>query len=151
MQPTLADFFDSASGPKVMEPAPTFIYFLALPPEIRDNIYEFIVTEPNTILSTCQKGATTPRFHSSSYKDRNVHDLNIFRVSKQVFHEARRIFFSRNVFDINLIEESSKLRYNFVPTEFDYAIKALRHIKVSVHLHNINASSVDHLAAEKLR
>ena len=125
------------------------IRFIDFPPEIRDNIYECIVGEPNPILSTCERGARTPRFYAASSRNRNVHDLNIFRASKQVFAEARRIFFSRNVFDINLIEENSGLRYNFVPTEWEYAIKALRHIKVSAYVARTTARR--HGAAVKLR
>jgi hypothetical protein len=116
------------------------INFLDFPREIRDRIYECILTEPNLILSTCKKDASTPLFRAASSRNRNVYDLNIFRGNKQVFHEARKIFFSHNTFDINLIEEMGTLRYNFVPTEWDYAITALRHIKVCVHL---RSSSTD--------
>jgi hypothetical protein len=78
--------------------------------------------------------ANTPPFRPTSTINQNVHDLNILRVSQQVFVEARKIFFSRNTFDINLIEEGSSVRYNFVPTEWDYAITALRHLRVCVRL-----------------
>jgi hypothetical protein len=102
------------------------------PLEIRNIIYECILTEPNTILSEPADELNTPRFSTASSKNRNVQDLNIFRANKQIFAEARKIFFSCNVFEINIIEEGSRLCYNFVPTEWDYAIKALRHIKVYV-------------------
>jgi hypothetical protein len=131
IQPRPTDVRRDAAVPL---PACSSIDLLNFPREIRNRIYESILTDPNVILSSCENGATSPRFHAASRRNKNVFDLNIFRVSKQVFLEAREVFFSRNTFDINIIEEQDTMRYNFVPTGWDYAIQALRHVKVCLHL-----------------
>ncbi|KAJ6256373.1 hypothetical protein Dda_8873 [Drechslerella dactyloides] len=75
--------------------------FLTLPPEIRDEIYSYLVcfNEP-----AIHNAALPP--NQPDYQPIPRLDLSIFRVSKQIHEESSRVFYSQNVFPVRMLTES---------------------------------------------
>jgi hypothetical protein len=65
-----------------------------LPPEIRLRIYTSLLTSPVPI-----KGPWSRRFQQEKY---NIHTA-ILRTNKQIYSEARHVFFGRNTFSLNAL------------------------------------------------
>ncbi|KAJ6259958.1 hypothetical protein Dda_5602 [Drechslerella dactyloides] len=76
--------------------------FLALPREIRDEIYSYLVSFDNEPLVPPDTPAyTLPLFRGVNLPRRR--GTAIFRVNKQIHDEAMRMFYSRNVFPIRIV------------------------------------------------
>lgn len=83
--------------------------FLGLPPELRNSIYEFMLTtsEPLHIAILTHKFKTNALIGIMRSPDHGVGGSNILRANKFVYEEARSILYSDNVF---LFMEPQSLR-----------------------------------------
>lgn len=83
-----------------MQQAATDATFLGLPPEIRNSIYGFMLTNPEPL----HIEILTPKFQSNALigimrtSDNDVAGSNMLRVSKFVYEEARSILYKDNIF-----------------------------------------------------
>ncbi|KAH7075958.1 hypothetical protein BKA63DRAFT_443256 [Paraphoma chrysanthemicola] len=66
-------------------------YLLSIPPEIRSQIYTYLLTSPLPL-----KGPNTRKYTGEKY---DIH-TSILRTSQQLHAEARHVFFGRNTFHI---------------------------------------------------
>ncbi|EGX45725.1 hypothetical protein AOL_s00140g41 [Orbilia oligospora ATCC 24927] len=75
-------------SPSTEASKPAVLSFLNLPPEIRIQIYTYVLPDPIYRGYNCKRGA---------------HPLSIFRVNRQIHDESTQLFYSRSIFDINIL------------------------------------------------
>ena len=83
-----------------MQHVTTHANFLGLPPELRNNIYEFTLTtiEPLHIAVLTPTHKTNALIGIMRSPDSSVAGSSILRASKLIYREARSILYSHNVF-----------------------------------------------------
>jgi hypothetical protein len=126
---------------------PTISTFLNLPLEIRMQIYGYVLHSENPILLLSRRGNDSFRKASHSTietlkvlsnepfhieeADECARQIDLFRVCRQIYAEARPIFFAKNTFTIPLCGWLPWIRPAIIPRR---EWNMIRHVKVTIYI-----------------
>ncbi|KAL8919640.1 MAG: hypothetical protein Q9208_006672 [Pyrenodesmia sp. 3 TL-2023] len=88
----------ACGGPVVSVPDKPF-RFLDLPLELRANVYCILLYRPVSLVQMEPNGTAS---HHDAETDEGPVDVRVFAVSKQVYEEATRAFFTHNLIQVNV-------------------------------------------------